>query len=282
MRTILIWVLVPIPSPPTGAEYEHVSHPTGETPVAEAPDAAPAVSPDAVSPDAVSPEAAANADAEAEPEGAAEAGPDGGPGQRPLDNTFRNAVIGGVVGVFLVAGAMVATALGLPVPWTGSGADYGAAREIPISDSSAKEPDLEEEWVPVYLVRSSIEVDAGDEPTPEARVPAVSPTTASSADSGATPVANDDTITIRANTTVNLYVLDNDSDADRNLTRATLALVSGPSHAMRFSVEDDHFRYRPQRDGSERFVPEDSFVYEVCDPTGLCDTAIVTILVVSS
>lgn len=93
------------------------------------------------------------------------------------------------------------------------------------------------------------------------------------------PVAANDSYAGAAGAVLQLTVLSNDSDPDGDLAAATLTLLSGPAHAQKFSVEADHFRYRSYPAGSGQFMPEDSFVYELCDATGLCDTATVTITI---
>ncbi len=91
--------------------------------------------------------------------------------------------------------------------------------------------------------------------------------------------ATNDTYSIEPESIVHLTVLDNDSSSDGALDPATLSLVSGPSHAARFTLADGYFRYRSYPVNGGKFSTEDSFVYEVCDDTGLCDTATVSVLV---
>jgi hypothetical protein len=80
---------------------------------------------------------------------------------------------------------------------------------------------------------------------------------------------------------VDLYVLDNDSDPDGNLAAATLSVVTDPLHASRFTLEGDHFRYRSRPASSPRFGADDTFDYELCDESGLCATATVTLVIVA-
>ena len=93
------------------------------------------------------------------------------------------------------------------------------------------------------------------------------------------PAASNDTYFIAADQIVAMYVLENDSDPDGDLSGATLALVSGPAHAQRFSLAGDYFRYRSYPSTSGQFSAEDSFVYELCDEAGNCDTATVSLFV---
>ena len=112
-------------------------------------------------------------------------------------------------------------------------------------------------------------------------VPVTTPTLPGkkSDDPDGSPQATDDTYFIAADQIVHLYVLDNDSDPDGDLSSATLSLVSGPANAQRFTLVGDYFRYRAYPSTSGQFGAEDSFVYELCDETGLCATADVAVFV---
>jgi hypothetical protein len=107
------------------------------------------------------------------------------------------------------------------------------------------------------------------------------------------PVALDDSYSLDEDATLTvdaaddptppLGLLDNDSDGDNlpptpanfGLT-VTTAPISGPSHAQSFNLSPDgSFTYQPAAD----YNGPDSFVYEVCDPTLLCDTGTVNLAV---
>lgn len=67
--------------------------------------------------------------------------------------------------------------------------------------------------------------------------------------------------------TINATV--SDSDVDNNLDPSTATVVSGPSNGTVVNNNDGTFTYTPD----ENFNGTDSFVYQVCDTDGLCDTA---------
>ncbi|MCG3209027.1 MAG: hypothetical protein FOGNACKC_02643 [Anaerolineae bacterium] len=87
------------------------------------------------------------------------------------------------------------------------------------------------------------------------------------------PAASDDSATTPEDSPVTIPVLDNDSDPDGNLDPSTVSIVNGPAHGEVTINPDGSITYTP----APNFNGEDSFTYEVCDTTGLCDTATVTI-----
>ena len=78
-------------------------------------------------------------------------------------------------------------------------------------------------------------------------------------------------------------VADNDSDPDGNLDPASANTTcangstgcAGPANGSLVNHRDGTFDYTPD----PGFNGNDSFVYEICDATKLCDTATVTITV---
>ncbi len=91
------------------------------------------------------------------------------------------------------------------------------------------------------------------------------------------PVANNDSANTPVNTAKIIDVLANDSDAENNLNRASLAIASPPSHGTA-TVGSEKITYTPETD----YTGSDSFHYQVCDttaPTPLCATATVTVSV---
>ncbi len=96
------------------------------------------------------------------------------------------------------------------------------------------------------------------------------------------PVANDDSATTTEDTLVVIDVAANDTDADGNLdpttTNTTCGTCSGPSNGSLVNNGDGTFDYTPD----PAYTGPDSFVYEICDTGGLCDTATVTITVSSA
>ncbi|QQS31065.1 MAG: tandem-95 repeat protein [Sphingobacteriales bacterium] len=93
---------------------------------------------------------------------------------------------------------------------------------------------------------------------------------------GVPPVAADDDICIGVNEPVEIFVLNNDFDADGGLMLITL--ITSPVNGQAFvSVPGNSIAYIP----SVGFEGVDVFDYQICDPTGLCDTATVTVYVSS-
>ena len=90
------------------------------------------------------------------------------------------------------------------------------------------------------------------------------------------PVANDDVAQTRVNRAVTVAVLANDFDADGALVPSTLRVVTDAENG-RATVDaaTGAITYEPRAD----FTGSDRFTYQVCDATGLCDTALVTIQV---
>jgi VCBS repeat-containing protein len=89
------------------------------------------------------------------------------------------------------------------------------------------------------------------------------------------PVANDDSATTLEDTPVTIYVDSNDTDDNGNLDPSSATVVSGPANGMAMSNGDGTFTYTP----NENFYGTDSFIYQICDTDGACDTATVTITV---
>ena len=93
------------------------------------------------------------------------------------------------------------------------------------------------------------------------------------------PVATDDVATTVEGVAVTIDVAanDDDPDGDLDLVSVTTGCVScvAPAHGLLANHGDGTFAYTPAQD----FVGTDSFVYEICDTLGACDTATVTITV---
>ncbi|HAZ44152.1 MAG TPA: hypothetical protein DCZ55_06635 [Cyanobacteria bacterium UBA11371] len=90
------------------------------------------------------------------------------------------------------------------------------------------------------------------------------------------PVANNDSTSTNPNTPVLINILANDSDPDNNLDPRTVTIISPPANGT----------VRVNPDGTVVYTPNpgftngtDIFTYQVCDSTGLCDTATVTVTV---
>ncbi|MFK7768551.1 MAG: Ig-like domain-containing protein [Mariniblastus sp.] len=87
------------------------------------------------------------------------------------------------------------------------------------------------------------------------------------------PVADDDSVTIDEDTSTTIDVLDNDTDPEMESLAVTI--VSQPINGTVTVNPDGSVTYVPFDD----FNGTDTFEYEVCDPSGACDTAVVTVLV---
>jgi hypothetical protein len=89
------------------------------------------------------------------------------------------------------------------------------------------------------------------------------------------PIANNDTASISKNTSINIAVLDNDSDADND----TLSIKSVDTHSAHNGTivknSDNTIRYTP----ALNFVGSDTFTYSIEDRQGETDTASVTIII---
>lgn len=89
------------------------------------------------------------------------------------------------------------------------------------------------------------------------------------------PVANDDTDTVAKGGSVTTDVLANDSDPDNPNSELTVGIVTAPLWGTATVQADGTITYA--HDGSE--TTADSYVYQICDPDGLCDTATVAITI---
>lgn len=94
--------------------------------------------------------------------------------------------------------------------------------------------------------------------------------------SGERPVLDDDRAVTTTNERVISYVVGNDSDPDGDLDLSTLRIVAGAGRAAdAVAAPDGTIAYEPfaNRTGT------DVVLYELCDTTGLCDTAALTVIV---
>ena len=90
------------------------------------------------------------------------------------------------------------------------------------------------------------------------------------------PTANDDQATTEMNIPVNIAVLLNDTDCDENIDPTTVTVISDPANG--FTMVDPQtgsIMYTPNTD----YTGTDTFTYSVCDLSGLCDEAMVTITI---
>ncbi|MFO0747235.1 MAG: Ig-like domain-containing protein [Myxococcota bacterium] len=86
------------------------------------------------------------------------------------------------------------------------------------------------------------------------------------------PIAGDDAISIEVDEVRIIDVIINDSDPDGDELNVT-RIVLPPTNGTAFPNPDGTVTYQPK----EGYVGTDKFIYEVCDPSGLCDTAIVSV-----
>lgn len=93
------------------------------------------------------------------------------------------------------------------------------------------------------------------------------------------PTANNDSASVDEDASATIDVAANDTDTDGNLDPTTTNNVCGtcstPSNGGLANNGDGTFDYTPNAD----FFGADSFVYEICDTDGACDTATVDITV---
>ncbi|PHQ56281.1 MAG: hypothetical protein COC16_03480, partial [Lutibacter sp.] len=89
------------------------------------------------------------------------------------------------------------------------------------------------------------------------------------------PIAEDDLDETEANIPIDIDILANDSGADGTIDPNTVTIVSLPDNGTVVINFDGSVLYTPDLD----FIGDDNFTYEVCDNHGLCDTAVVTVIV---
>jgi hypothetical protein len=89
------------------------------------------------------------------------------------------------------------------------------------------------------------------------------------------PVAVTDPASTIEGMAVVIDVAGNDTDVDGDLVPSSAIAISGPSNGSLVNNGNGTFTYTP----TPSFIGADSFVYEICDATALCDTAPVSITV---
>ena len=91
------------------------------------------------------------------------------------------------------------------------------------------------------------------------------------------PIANDDVDTTTENDPVTTDVLVNDFDPEASLDLTSVTVISGPGNGgTSVNPVTGEVTYTPD----PGYTGIDTYVYEVCDTPGLCDTATVTITVI--
>ena len=92
------------------------------------------------------------------------------------------------------------------------------------------------------------------------------------------PVAAPDSATVSENGSASIDVLGNDTDPDGDLDPTSVTVTTGPSHGtVSVNPTTGAITYTPD----PGYSGPDSFTYQVCDATALCDTATVTLDVVN-
>jgi hypothetical protein len=89
------------------------------------------------------------------------------------------------------------------------------------------------------------------------------------------PDAADDYDEVESGETVTIDVAFNDTDVDLNLDVSSVVVTTAPSSGSAIANGDGTVDYTADAEGSG----SESFVYEICDAEGACDTATVTVLV---
>ncbi|TVZ56841.1 putative secreted protein (Por secretion system target) [Lutibacter sp. Hel_I_33_5] len=88
------------------------------------------------------------------------------------------------------------------------------------------------------------------------------------------PIAIDDVVTTSTNTPVVISVKSNDTDVENDPLTVS-PLTSSPTNGTIVLNSDGTITYTP----NSGFTGTDSFTYTVCDPSGACDTATVTVTI---
>lgn len=91
--------------------------------------------------------------------------------------------------------------------------------------------------------------------------------------SNAAPIANNDMVNTPVNTPVDIDALGNDIDPEGQML--TISNATQGSNGTVIIVSGNQINYVPDTD----FEGTDEFIYVMCDPSGLCDTATVMVIV---
>ena len=90
------------------------------------------------------------------------------------------------------------------------------------------------------------------------------------------PIAVDDAKLTEVNTPISSTVATNDNDVDNLPAALTYSSVSNPAHGTVTLSANGDYTYTP----TTGYIGSDFFTYSVCDPTGACDTASVSIAII--
>jgi hypothetical protein len=78
------------------------------------------------------------------------------------------------------------------------------------------------------------------------------------------------------NIPVSVPVLENDTDCDNNIDPSTVTVITNPANGFTMvDPQNGNILYTP----NTGFHGTDTFIYRVCDLSGLCDDATVTIVI---
>lgn len=88
------------------------------------------------------------------------------------------------------------------------------------------------------------------------------------------PVANDDSVTTDKNKAVTIPVLNNDTDADKDIKPETLEITANPRNGT-VVINGSNAVYTP----NNNYIGSDTFQYKICDSSGFCDTAVVNVAI---
>ena len=91
----------------------------------------------------------------------------------------------------------------------------------------------------------------------------------------AAPIAEDDYVSTDMNTPVTIAVLANDSDCDALIPSTVINTTNPANGAVMVNTATGEFIYTP----NDGFTGTDSFNYTVCNASGLCDEATVTVTI---
>ncbi len=92
----------------------------------------------------------------------------------------------------------------------------------------------------------------------------------------ARPCAMDDTASVKKNNSIVIQVLDNDKDFDNNIDITSInnnGLLKASDGTISISTATGEIQYTP----NPGYIGVDTFEYQICDTTGLCDIALVTV-----
>ncbi|UJW92748.1 Ig-like domain-containing protein [Vibrio parahaemolyticus] len=91
------------------------------------------------------------------------------------------------------------------------------------------------------------------------------------------PVANDDNYETSEDTSILTQVALNDTDPDGNLDASSVTIIAQPSNGSLINNGDGSLTYTP----TLNFTGQDTYQYQICDTSGSCDIATVTVNIIA-